>query len=390
MHRETAPNLGEPIRGAGDERLAKHLLALHAAMDGETFWRVGLALLRAAMPANHFVLGLATVGTKPFMLRTTLPVPDEADYWERLNKVAPLEKMVARSVGRKIGRLSDEVPFLLLRLTPFYRRFMKPEGWRYSAAMFFWDGSRFLGHIGQNRTAAQGDYTDAEMALLGELYPHFETAIHRVVLFDAERAGRRSMEESMRRSPLPTAVLDWHFAPIFHNSAAAEASAVWRLGPAAARAVKAEFVPPEEIVAVCRDIGEARQRGILDRTPAPVVRERCVRHPSQAGAQATVRLLDPDGTQFTRPRFLVQFSLLPPEGEEGEAVQMLSRLTPAERAVARSAARGLQNGEIAAELGVSRSTVRTHLRQVFRKLGIGSRSKLAPLIRALPPDRPEG
>ncbi len=369
----------EPILRATDDRLAPHLLALHAAVDGESLWRAGTALLREAMPAYHYLIGLATVGTKPFMLRTTLPVPDESDYWERLNKVAPLEKVVSRFVGLKVSRMSDQVPFLLLRLTPFYRKFMKPEGWRYSAAMFFWDGDRFFGQFSQNRTAEQGDFTDAEIALLGELHPHFETAIRRVILFDRERVARRSMEISTQNSPIPTAVLNWDMSLRYHNPAAAEACAVWRLGAAAARSLKPTFELPEDIAVVCREIGEAREQSIIDKTTTEAPRRRLISHGQQPGAQATVKLLDPDGSEFSRPQFLIQFSFLPAGDNVGEPMQTLARLTPAEREVALRAAQGISNDAIAAELNISRSTVRTHLRHIFEKLEITSRSQLAPL-----------
>lgn len=374
---------GGPIRSVADERLASAILALHASTEGEAIWRSGCDLLRAAMPAFHYLMALPTAGMSPFMLRTTLPVPDEPDYWERLNRAAPLEKMITRFAGKKIARMSDVVPMALMRLTPFYRKFMRPEGWRYSAAMFFWDGDQFLGQFSQNRTAAQGDFTDDEMALLRALYPHFETAIRRVILLDGERAARRSMEEAIARSPLPTAMLDWDLTPIFHNRAAAEASAVWRLGPIAARATRAEFAVPPEIAATCREIGDDRQRAILDGTLLAGARDRLISHATLTGAQASVRLIEGDGAQFVRPRFLVQFSLLAGGPENGDAVQLLARLSPAEREVAVLAARGLGNNEIAAELAVSRSTVRTHLRHVFKKLGITSRNKLAPLYATL-------
>ena len=52
-------------------------------------------------------------------------------------------------------------------------------------------------------------------------------------------------------------------------------------------------------------------------------------------------------------------------------------LTPAERRVAGMAAEGMTNRGIAQALFVSEKTVETHLRAVFRKLDIGSRSQLA-------------
>jgi DNA-binding CsgD family transcriptional regulator len=374
-----------PVVDETDPRLGPALLALHAAIDGEAFWRAALGVLRAAMPAFHYVMGVATVGTKPFMLRTTMPVADEPDYWEKLNRVAPLEKLVARSVGKKVGRMSDEVPFLLLRLTPFYRRFMKPEGWHHSAAMFFWDGDKFLGHLAQNRTAEQGDYTDAEMRLLHALYPHFDTALRRVILFDRERSARLSMEESVHRSPLPTAVLDWDLTPRYHNAAGAEAAAIWRVGPDEARALKPVFALPDDLGAACGELRAARARTILAGTAAAAPRELVVRHRTFTWARATVRLLDPERSHFAHPRFLIQFSLLRPGtgADRGgpDELSLLARLTPAERAVALLAADGLENDEIAARLAVSRSTVRTHLRQIFSKLDITSRGKLAPLLR---------
>ena len=41
----------------------------------EMIWIAGVALLQAAMPAFHFLLGLPSIGATPVLLRTTLPVP---------------------------------------------------------------------------------------------------------------------------------------------------------------------------------------------------------------------------------------------------------------------------------------------------------------------------
>ncbi len=56
-------------------------------------------------------------------------------------------------------------------------------------------------------------------------------------------------------------------------------------------------------------------------------------------------------------------------------------LTAAELAVARLAAEGLTNREVADRLFVSPHTVNSHLRHVFAKLGINSRVELARLAR---------
>ncbi len=54
-------------------------------------------------------------------------------------------------------------------------------------------------------------------------------------------------------------------------------------------------------------------------------------------------------------------------------------LTEAELRVIALVAEGLTNPQIAARLFVSAQTVKTHMKNVFRKLGVSSRAELAAL-----------
>jgi DNA-binding CsgD family transcriptional regulator len=71
-------------------------------------------------------------------------------------------------------------------------------------------------------------------------------------------------------------------------------------------------------------------------------------------------------------------------GSRAERVASGAALTAQEERIARLVADGLSNKEVAARLVVSTKTVEGHLRNVFEKLGVTSRTQVA---RALPPAR---
>lgn len=68
--------------------------------------------------------------------------------------------------------------------------------------------------------------------------------------------------------------------------------------------------------------------------------------------------------------------------EASHANHALNRLTKREREVVRLVAEGLLDKEIAERLGISYTTVRTHLDRSFQKLGVGNRSRLARIVQA--------
>lgn len=71
-------------------------------------------------------------------------------------------------------------------------------------------------------------------------------------------------------------------------------------------------------------------------------------------------------------------------GAESLAIEGSDLLTPREAEVLELLQEGATNAQIAHELSIGIETVRTHARNIYRKLGIGSRRELARLARPGP------
>lgn len=75
------------------------------------------------------------------------------------------------------------------------------------------------------------------------------------------------------------------------------------------------------------------------------------------------------------------FALCPRPAEADAATDLLSLLTPAQRAVATRAAAGEPLRHVAKELGMTYGTARVHLREVYRKLDVHGRDELRARLR---------
>ncbi len=108
---------------------------------------------------------------------------------------------------------------------------------------------------------------------------------------------------------------------------------------------------------------------------------------SKAGAE--LRLLDAiqtikQGTLFIDSDLLERAMLL---AKAGTKTSVLDLLSPREREVAQEVALGRRNREIAQAINVTEGTIKIYLHNIYRKLGIGSRTELAALVMGLGRDR---
>ncbi len=72
-----------------------------------------------------------------------------------------------------------------------------------------------------------------------------------------------------------------------------------------------------------------------------------------------------------------------PDREEGDVARLIASLTPKQYQVLNMVTEGLLNKQIAYELEVTEATVKAHLTEIFRKLGVNSRTQAALVFSKL-------
>lgn len=364
-----------------DPTIDAALVGLQLAVTPEELWQACNRLIRSAVSVHDTLIGLPSLGVVPVFLRTTIDIPDLMEHFARLSKVAPIADIVKKDPGALVVRMSDHfTPTEEYRVTH-----MDPIGWCHSMAMLFWESNdSFLGHLSAIRRKEHGDFTDADMVAWRELHPHVNAAVRRIFATERSSAARASMELSMQALPLPMTMVSWDLSVDFSNCSAREALSLWRHGNDGARALKPAGGLPPDIRAACEQLKEAWNEASRENTLDSLEPRVLLDHAEVPELSAEIRLVLPQGGRSLQPSFAIQLTLPPcVHHEVGRAMARLAQLTSAERRTARLAAAGHENADIARELGVSISTVRTHLRHVFEKLGITSRAKLAPLHAAL-------
>jgi DNA-binding CsgD family transcriptional regulator len=321
------------------------------------------------------------------VFRERAPFSSEKEF-QRFQEISPIQAFLSARPGTTLARISDIVPQRDLLRSEFYRSFMQPHGDRYFACLNFWDGALFQGLIGLHRTSAQHDFTDAEMALLAELHPHFNTVLRRILSLHRERAVRLSLEKLLVNLPIATLLFDWDLRVTMRNRSAAEMCARWVLGPerAAREKIGHELHLPEPVMRYCEAFKADWNPGNHRLCPLTSASGVYISHPTQAGLRASVNLLQLDAAPLSMPMFLIRFedtgrSDETDVREKSAAVSLLTRLSPREGDVARLIGQGCTNDEAAKRLGKSVLTVKRQLRSIYQKLGVAGRGRLTALMR---------
>jgi DNA-binding CsgD family transcriptional regulator len=367
------------------------LLLLHEAMDLDHLWKAIVKLCGNSMPMDHMVAALPFEGLAPMALRTTVPHHDTEAFWLRLYAAEPpLFKLVQQHPGLKLSDLDVQLGEEELKRSRFYKEVMVPDGWRHSVALMFWEGGRFIAHIGLCRAEVQGRFTDEEKNFLLEFHPYLDAAIRRVALIARQQQISSLLKEALEHPADGVTLMDSKGNVVFQNHAASVICAMWRWGKgAAAESIRPgeEVELPEDVSGAAKDLMEKFLADFHTKSLKRANFEKEILHPEGLSVSARARVIAPK-LRPVQPHVRIEFSRAPSAGGHDAGLPVY-RLSQGEHRVALLVARGLRNQEVAAELGLSVNTVRAHLREIFSKLGVVHRGQLSTVLAPLEPAEPD-
>jgi DNA-binding CsgD family transcriptional regulator len=402
------------------EKLHEPMLALHAALETDALWKAVQAVLRTVAPSHRITLFLGHLGMgEARVVLTDPPIARPAEWYAERGKANPFTPFIEAHRGRKAYRFEEVVPERREWLkSDFYLRFAKEEGWDKGFSMLYWAQREVTAMFSLYRAPREPEFSAGEEAALYWLQPYIGTAIARVQRLHTERLARRSLEEFNKHLPVGLLLVSWELKPEFANHEGQRQCLLWNHGPAGARALSPRdaFEVPPAVLEACAALKAAvlaRNPKTLTLLPGDVT---AVAHRAMPELRAQVSLHNNPASALARPRFLVVLDTRPgaaaggaagesalgggaagaggaggersraegPRGDSGPGADrfgVLRELTPREREIALLVCEGCSNAEIARRLSKSVLTIKTQLNSVFRKLGVGSRTRLMAMLR---------
>lgn len=155
--------------------------ALRAAMEafrGLVPYDRGLALVlqpRVAVPVEPPVL-------------INISIELFASYVRNSDVAYDRSFLAARAAGLRVARSTDVLDYSVWTQDPVYRLIYQPMGTHYELLAIFSEGTLTYGKMNFYRSASRGDFSDDDVGLLENLYPHF---VNRLKWHHALREAQR-------------------------------------------------------------------------------------------------------------------------------------------------------------------------------------------------------
>jgi len=299
-------------------------------------------------------------------------------YKDSFYQHSPLltEALSSPQIALKIG---DSISLRDWEMSDFYNNFMLPQHLYWELFLTLRWKNNLEGMITLWRSKKQPDYGDKEVLKAARLASHLGVAVHNICLIsriNTREIRSLSADEADGEGLL---CLDHRFSPSFFNTKARDICLQLssRTPYNTSNVEKGEFPIPSCVIKDCSDLLDllkAKEQSVLP------PKERIVSTESGQKFRIECSLIWKANRINPTPNFMITLSDLTDGKKLETTLQARFQLSRRELDVIHYLTRGLSDDEIGEKLYISRQTVHTHIKNIYRKLGAKSRIELYRIV----------
>ena len=293
-----------------------------------------------------------------------------SDRWAASNVVR--ERGYTLPIGEVYNFENLGMPRSEFNRTPFYNEFLAPQRINFGLVSIAAKTEEGIGTVGFYRSATDGPFGLHEEALLTALGPHLRRAVALSLRLARIEMQRDSTAEMLNRYKDGALLVDSQARILFANNAA-EAILSAGTGLRVSNGRLTARVAPK--TAALRSIIAGDNSGATNNVLAL---------PCPDGSKLSVEIVPIKAETYWVPQRPVAMVFIrdpkPNALPSREEIQQLFGLTHAQAALARELLNGDGIPAAAERLGISRSTARTHLLELFQKTGTNRQAELVRMI----------
>jgi DNA-binding CsgD family transcriptional regulator len=299
-------------------------------------------------------------------------------YKNSFYKHSPLLKEAIAS-PKTVLKFGESISFRDWERSDFYNNFMLPQNLYWELFLTLRWKNNLEGMITLWRSKKQPDYEDAEVLKAARLASHLGVAVHNICLISQVNTLASPFLSADEADAEGLLWLDHRFTPSFFNAKARDiclqlsGKTIHNLS----HFETDEFPVPSSVIKDCSDLLDLVK---AEGQPTLLPKERIVYTESGQRFRIECSLIWKSGQTGSTPSFMVTFSDSTDEKKLEVTLQSRFQLSRRELDVTHYLVRGLSDNEIGEKLYISRQTVHTHIKNIYRKLGVKSRIELYRIV----------
>ncbi len=356
--------------GASESDLDQLIAGIYSAVLDPSRWGACLDQISARLDAGSGIQVLANTCGLPAVVVSSNIEPDAGHrYLTRFRTVDPYMKGISQVKAPGIVAGSSVVPYSDLMKGEYYNDFLKPQNLHWQLSLIFELDGLQSSYLTFQRARAKGDFSEEDAQFLARLMPHLRTAVQVQRQLLVNQRHSQMLESALDDLERGVLIIGRDGKVIYMNRTAQtlvqRGAAVSIKGGRLRATDQSADRELRALIAACHadeQYAERRGGGIISLPAA----EQCDGLRAQV-APLCGEVVLASGAASHPVVTVILASVFRPPANRSEALQRIYAFTPAESTCAVLLAEGSSIDEVAETLGLSRNTIRAHMRSLYSK-----------------------